>query len=174
MKFLLIVWACCLSALSLSLSLESEQIIQECNESYTSCNVIITTNNNEKIRIFDDYPFYSSIIMHGKNIIQVIANCGSPCQTFIFVNLKTAKVEHVENPVRFSYKHLLSASLKDGSLVIKELFSDKVLSTTRINFSPVANASSAIKDFSFINERSIKITYLSTTEYVRKTQVITF
>lgn len=172
MKVLLLAWL--LGSSTFLLSHEGEPFIQDCNDDYSSCNVKVITNNKTIISVLDDYPFYSSIVHHEKDIVQVIANCGSPCQSYIFVNLKTSEVEHIVNPVKFSSKYSLAAFINDRQLVIKKLFVDEVLSTEKLEFSPVANINSAIKNFEFTSHSSIKITYLSTSKYIRKTKEIIF
>ncbi|MGR6874560.1 hypothetical protein ACU6U9_20220 [Pseudomonas sp. HK3] len=76
-------------------------------------------------------------------------------------------------PLEFSEKYLVVAYVSQKSLKIKKLFHESHV-TLDVGFSPVSVLENAIVKIEFVSEKSIKLTYLTTDEYLEKTKVFSY
>ena len=145
-------------------------ISQECKESNTSCDVIYISTNKQRTVLLEDYPIESTVKYHSTHLAEIQSSCGSPCSASIFVDLNNDKIDNINMPIAFSKEYLIIAYTDENSLIIKSLFSDKKVALN-VDFSPVAVLNNAIEKFEFISKNTIKLTYLSTSDFVTKTKV---
>jgi hypothetical protein len=91
----------------------------------------------------------------------------------VFIDLKKNEIDRISMPLEFYEKYLVVAYVSQKSLKIKKLFHESHV-TLDVDFSPVSVLENAIVKIEFVSEKSIKLTYLTTDEYLEKTKVFSY
>lgn len=144
-----------------SLPFNNKEIIQQCDEDGSSCDVYIYNKNVVEKKILKNYPYESKIKQLESGKILIISSCGSPCSSYMFVNLENNQVELYGNPIVFNENEGFLVLLDKKDINLKIPFENKLITYSIHDLARTASPTSAIEKIEFYEKTRIRIHYLN-------------